>query len=67
MSEGEGATIEYTTEAGNRRRLRLERRRPGGWDRHVEEYSGGEWRPVGHEIVSDVDIQVDAGVEVIGA
>lgn len=51
-------TAKYTDEAGNRRRLRLEARDSGGWDRVVEELDDGEWRHVGGEIVADVDVEI---------
>jgi len=57
MSERAGILVEYTDAASNRRRIRFERRRVGGWDRIVEERDQGEWREVGHEIVADVAIE----------
>lgn len=58
----EGLTIVWTDQASRRRRVRIERRATGGWDRHVEEFSGGQWRPVGEEIVADVEVEVGAAV-----
>jgi hypothetical protein len=57
-----GLTIHYTDAACRRRRVRFERRSVGGWERIVEEYSAGEWRPVGREVVADTDIEVDRAV-----
>lgn len=58
----EGITVAYTNQAGNRRRVRFERKSPGGWDRVVEEYSAGKWREAGAEIVSDLEVEIDADV-----
>ena len=67
----DGLTIAWTDQASRRRRIRIERRAAGGWDRRVEEYSGGRWRPVGGEIVADLDVEVGNGVldavDVVGA
>lgn len=67
----EDLTIAWTDQASRRRRIRIERRSAGGWDRHVEEFSGGQWRPVGREIVADLDVEVGNGVldavDVVGA
>jgi len=52
----------YVNQAGNRRRVTLARRDPGGWDRVVEELSDGEWRGVGDEIAADFAVEIDAGV-----
>lgn len=54
--------FEFTNEAGNRRRVTLVKRDPGGWDRVVEERSGDGWRPVGDEIVADVGVEIDNDV-----
>ena len=58
----EGLTIAWTDQASRRRRVRIERRSAGGWDRHVEEFSGGQWRPVGGEIVADVEVEIGTAV-----
>ena len=58
----DGLTIAWTDQASRRRRVRIERRSAGGWDRHVEEYSGGQWRPVGAEIVADVEVEVGVAI-----
>jgi len=58
----ERITVAYTNTAGNRRRVRFERRSVGGWDRYVEEFDGDRWRPVGEEIVADLTVEVDAAV-----
>lgn len=58
----EGLTVEYTDAASNRRRVRLEPRSAGGWDRYVDEFDGERWRPVGHEIVANVTIEAAGGV-----
>ena len=54
----EGITLAFTNEASNRRRIRLEPRDAGGWFYHDEEYDGQHWRPVGREIVADVELEV---------
>ncbi|QLH81003.1 hypothetical protein [Halosimplex pelagicum] len=56
----EGITLAFTNEASNRRRIRLERRDAGGWTMHDEEFDGDKWRPVGREIVADVELEVGA-------
>lgn len=58
----DGLTVEYTDAASNRRRVRLEPRSVGGWDRYVDEFDGDRWRPVGHEIVADVTIEAAGDV-----
>jgi len=62
MQMPEGLTVEYTDEASNRRRVRFEPRAAGGWDRAVEEFDDGRWRPVGEEIVADVIIKAAGDV-----
>jgi len=56
----EGITLAFTNEASNRRRIRLELRNAGGWTMHDEEYDGQRWRPVGREIVADVEAEIGA-------
>jgi hypothetical protein len=58
---GEGITVEWTG-AHCRRRLRFVSRDDGGWRRIEERRNGGEWRPVGSEIVADLVVEDNAGV-----
>lgn len=53
--------IEFTNAATQRRRYRFAPRKGGelGWWRIEEEYSEGEWHPVGKEVVTDVAIETD--------
>jgi len=62
--DGDGKfAIEFTTDAGNRRRYRFEKRPVHDqWHRYEEERDGGKWRPVGHELVEDVEV-VDGKLE----
>jgi len=66
MSESESPPalrLQYTNEAGNRRRVSFYRRDPGGWDRVIEERDGDTWRGVGGEIVAEPEVKVTvAGV-----
>jgi hypothetical protein len=62
----EQVAVEFVNEAGNRRRVRFERRGAGGWDRTVEEFDDGEWRGVGGEIVANLQVAVDGAVLVEG-
>lgn len=57
--------VKQTLTTGQRRRLRWEPRTDGQWDYYEDELHDGEWQPVGHEIVEDVD--VERGAEVLPA
>jgi len=48
--------VEQILETGQRRRLRWEPRDDGTWARYEDEFDGGEWRPVGREVVGDLAI-----------
>jgi len=54
----EGITLAFINSASNRRRIQLERRDAGGWSYVEEEFSQGHWRPVGRDIVADVELEV---------
>lgn len=50
------ATVEVEVN-GHKRRIRFEQREDGRIDRYEETMTqGGDWRPVGHEVVDDVAI-----------
>lgn len=51
--------------AGQSERIRLEPRSDGRWDRYQDEWTGCNWRAVGHEIVEDVGLA--AGEEIVQA
>jgi hypothetical protein len=54
--------VEQTLATGQRRRFRWEPRDDGTWARYEDEFDGGQWRPVGREVVDDVDIERGEGV-----
>lgn len=56
--------VEQTLPSGQRRRLRWEPRDDGTWARYEDELDGDTWRPVGQEIVDDVDIDRGEAVTV---
>lgn len=55
----EGFTVAFTNTASNHVRYRFEPRSVGGWTRYEEHFDTGQWRPVGEEIVCDVELEVD--------
>ena len=55
--------ITFTSESGARRRYRFEKRPVHEqWHRYEDELDQGEWRPIGHEIVENIDIELSPGV-----
>lgn len=56
--------LQYSTESGEQRRVRLGPRDNCGckWDCLVEERRDGAWTIVGHEVVTDVELEAPAAV-----
>lgn len=55
-------TLRWTPPNARPRQLILEPRSTGGWTRIEREWTGEEWRQVGQEIVSDVELEAPAAV-----
>lgn len=61
MSDG-SIVLRYTPEGENARRVRIEPRDDGRWDRLVEERRSGTWHISGHEIVSQLELEAPAAI-----
>ena len=51
--------VRFTVQRGPRRRYRFQPRATGpGWWRIEDEWTGCQWRPVGREVLDEVEIRV---------
>lgn len=59
--------VQYTEfETGRRMRVTYEQRPLGAWTRRVEDRHRGEWRTVGTETVTEVELECSEGTTKIG-
>ncbi|WP_197052484.1 hypothetical protein [Halobellus rufus] len=53
--------LRFTVQRESRRRYRFEPRHTGpGWWRFEDEWTGCQWRPVGREVLAEVELQITA-------
>ncbi len=51
--------LRFTVQRGPRRRYRFEPRHTGpGWWRFEDEWTGCQWRPVGREVLNDIELRM---------
>lgn len=56
MPEREPIEIKFTTEQGQRRKVKYTPKPGGDWLRSVYQHTGCAWKPEGRERVEDVDV-----------